>query len=158
MRDITPFLWFDTQAKEAADFYVSLFPEAEMLDTSYYGEDTPGVAGSVMTVTFKLRNQTFTAINGGPQFDFTPAISFAVDCETQDEIDLLWDKLGEGGTPMPCGWVSDKYKITWQIVPSILQELMGDEDEEKAYRVTQAMLKMGKLDIQGLKDAYDGKD
>jgi predicted 3-demethylubiquinone-9 3-methyltransferase (glyoxalase superfamily) len=157
MKDITPFLWFDTQAKEAADYYVSLFPDAEILDTSYYGSDTPGETGSVMTVSFRLRNLTFTALNGGPLYEFTPALSFAVDCETQDEIDRLWEKLGEGGVTMPCGWVSDKFGVTWQIVPSILMELMGDEDEEKANRVTQAMLKMGKLDIQGLKDAYDGK-
>ena len=158
MKDITPFLWFNTQAKEAADFYVSLFHEAEILDTSYYSEDTPEVPGRVMTVSFRLRNQIFTAINKGPQFEFTPAISFAIDCETQDEIDLLWDKLGEGGEAMPCGWVTDKYKLTWQIVPSIKRELMCDADEEKGYQVTQAMLKMGKLDIQGLKDAYDKKE
>lgn len=157
MKDITPFLWFDTQAKEAADFYVSLFPDAEILDTSYCGSDTPGETGSVMTVSFRLRNLTFTALNGGPQFDHTPAISFVVDCETQDEIDLLWKKLGEDGETMPCGWVTDRFHITWQIVPSILMELMGDKDEVKVYRVTQAMLKMGKLEIQGLKDAYDGK-
>lgn len=110
-----------------------------------------------MTVSFRLRNLTFTALNGGPQFDHTPAVSFAVDCETQDEIDLLWKKLGEGGETMPCGWATDRFHITWQIIPSILMELMGDEDEEKVYRVTQAMLKMGKLEIQGLQDAYDGK-
>lgn len=157
MKDITPCLWFDTQAKEAIDFYVSIFPESEILDESYLPSESPDEAGSLMLATIRLRNQIFTVINGGPQFQLTPAISFMVDCENQDEIDLLWDKLGEGGEHMSCGWVTDRYHITWQIVPSILGELMGSEDGEKAYRVSEAMMKMGKLDIQGLQDAYDGK-
>ncbi|MGB7594023.1 MAG: VOC family protein [Erysipelotrichaceae bacterium] len=157
MHNITPFLWFDTQAKEAADFYVSLFPDAELLDVSYYGSETPDEPGSIMSVTFRLRNLTFTALNGGPAYEFTPAVSFLVDCETQEEVDHLWDKLSEGGKAMQCGWVSDKFNLTWQIIPTILMELMGDEDEEKASRVTRAMMTMGKIDIQGLKDAYDGK-
>jgi predicted 3-demethylubiquinone-9 3-methyltransferase (glyoxalase superfamily) len=157
MKNITPFLWFDTQAKEAADYYVSVFPDAEILDTTHYPPDSPGDEGSVMVVSFRLRNLVFNALNGGPMYEHTPAVSFVVDCETQEEIDLLWDKLGKGGEYSQCGWLTDKFKITWQIVPTILEELMGDDDEEKANRVTQAMLQMVKLDIQALKDAYDGK-
>ncbi len=155
MQKITPFLWFDHQAEEAASFYTSLFNNSKILNVSRYGEGGPGAPGSVMTVTFQLAGQEFTALNGGPVFKFTDAISFFVHCETQEEIDFLWEKLTEGGEEEQCGWVKDKYGVTWQIVPNVLIELLGDKDPEKANRVTQAMLKMVKLDIAELKRAYE---
>ncbi len=157
MKKITPFLWFDDQAEEAMDFYLSVFPNSRVLNISRYGDDVPGPKGKVMTATFELNGQQFMVLNGGPQeFRFSEAISFFVDCETQEEVDRLWDKLTEGGEPGPCGWLKDKYGLSWQIVPAALGEMLGDPDPAKASRVMQAMLKMSKIEIDGLRQAYDG--
>ncbi len=157
MKKITPFLWFDDQAEEAMNFYVSVFPNSRVLNVSRYGDDAPGPKGTVMTATFELNGQQFMALNGGPQhFAFSEAISFFVDCENQEEVDRLWDKLTEGGEPGPCGWLKDKYGLSWQIVPAALGEMLGDQDPVKASRVLQAMLKMGKIEIAGLQKAYEG--
>jgi predicted 3-demethylubiquinone-9 3-methyltransferase (glyoxalase superfamily) len=157
MQKITPFLWFDDQAEEAAHFYTSIFKNSRIYGAARYGEDTPGPAGKVMTVSFELDGQQFTALNGGPVFQFTPAISFYVNCESQEEVDYYWNRLSEGGHEEQCGWLKDKYGVSWQIVPSVLGELMSDPDPEKSYRVTQAMLKMVKLDIAELRRAYEGR-
>lgn len=156
MQKITPFLWFDDKAEEAANLYVSLFPNSEILSTSRYSKEAPGETGSVMSITFRLAGEEFMALNGGPTYSFSPAISFFVNCETQEEIDLLWERLSEGGEQIQCGWLTDKFGVTWQIVPSILGRLMGDPDPAKAGRVTEAMLKMTKLEIEGLERAYEG--
>jgi predicted 3-demethylubiquinone-9 3-methyltransferase (glyoxalase superfamily) len=148
-------LWFDNQAEEAANFYTSIFNNSKILNVSRYGEEGPGEKGSVMTVTFQLEGQEFTALNGGPVFNFTPAISFFVNCETQNEVDHFWEKLSEGGEKGQCGWLEDKFGVSWQIVPMVLMELMQDKDAERSRRVTQAMLKMGKLDITELRRAYE---
>jgi predicted 3-demethylubiquinone-9 3-methyltransferase (glyoxalase superfamily) len=153
---ITPFLWFDNQAEEAANFYVSIFENSSIGKTSRYGDAGPGPKGSVMVVSFQLGGQEFTALNGGPQFKFTPAISFIVNCETQKEVDELWNKLSQGGRTDRCGWLQDKYGLSWQIVPTALGRLLGDADRGKANRVMQAMLQMTKLDIAGLERAYQG--
>jgi predicted 3-demethylubiquinone-9 3-methyltransferase (glyoxalase superfamily)/uncharacterized protein YndB with AHSA1/START domain len=153
---IAPFLWFDRNAEEAANFYVSLFPSSRIVGVSRYPEGSPGETGSVMTVTFELAGQKFIALNGGPEFAFTPAVSFVVDCATQPEVDALWDKLCAGGKAVQCGWVTDKFGLSWQIVPSVLDELLQDENEAKSAAVMQAMLQMIKLDIAELKKAYDG--
>jgi predicted 3-demethylubiquinone-9 3-methyltransferase (glyoxalase superfamily) len=155
MPKITPFLWFDNRAEEAMNFYVSIFKNSKILSVSRYGEGGPGEKGTVMTGTFQLDGQEFFALNGGPEFTFTPAISFFVNCETQQEVDELWDKLSEGGEKGRCGWLKDKYGLSWQIIPSVLGELMQDKDAEKANRVMQAMLQMDKLDIKILKQAYE---
>ena len=158
MKKITPFLWFDNQAEEAMNFYVSVFKNSRILGVSRYGDMGPGPKGQVMTATFELNGQEFTALNGGPvHFGFTEAISFYVDCETQQEVDDLWEKLTKEGEPGPCGWLKDKYGLSWQIVPSALGEMLGDEDPEKASRVMQAMLKMSKLDVAVLRQAYEGR-
>jgi predicted 3-demethylubiquinone-9 3-methyltransferase (glyoxalase superfamily) len=156
MQKISPFLWFDTQAEEAANFYVSIFDDSEILNVSRYGEGAPAPAGSAMSVTFALEGIEFQALNAGPQFTFTEAISFFVTAETQDEIDRLWSALGDGGEPGACGWIKDRFGLSWQIVPPVLGELLGDPDRVKAQRVMQAMLGMGKLEIAGLRAAYDG--
>jgi predicted 3-demethylubiquinone-9 3-methyltransferase (glyoxalase superfamily) len=155
MQRITPFLWFDGKAEEATNFYVSLFKNSKIGRVTRYGEGGPGPKGSVMSVSFQLEGQEFYALNGGPQFKFTPAISFFVNCETQQEVDELWDKLSAGGRKDRCGWLQDKYGLSWQIVPSVLGKLLGDKDPEKAKRVMQAMLQMDKLDIARLQQAYD---
>jgi predicted 3-demethylubiquinone-9 3-methyltransferase (glyoxalase superfamily) len=155
MPKITPFLWFDNRAEEAMNFYVSIFKNSKILSVSRYGEGGPGEKGTVMTGTFQLDGQEFFALNGGPEFTFTPAISFFVNCETQQEVDELWDKLSEGGEKGRCGWLKDKYGLSWQIIPSVLGELMQDKDAEKANRVMQAMLQMDKIDIKILKQAYE---
>jgi predicted 3-demethylubiquinone-9 3-methyltransferase (glyoxalase superfamily) len=152
---ITPFLWFDTQAEEAAHFYVSIFSNSKVVAVKRYGEGGPGPRGSVMTVVFELDGQRFTALNGGPLFKFTEAVSFSVSCQTQAEIDAFWEKLTEGGTGGQCGWLKDKYGLSWQINPSILAELLSDPDPEKSKRVMEAMLQMKKIDIAGLKHAAD---
>jgi predicted 3-demethylubiquinone-9 3-methyltransferase (glyoxalase superfamily) len=154
MQKITPFLWFDKQAEEAANLYVSLFPDSKVTSVSRYGDGMPLPKGTVMSVTFQLAGQEFMALNGGPAFKFTQAISFFVSCETQEEIDRLWSKLTEGGEPSQCGWLKDRFGLSWQIVPTVLSELIGDPNPEKAGRATQAMLKMGKLDIAELKRAH----
>jgi predicted 3-demethylubiquinone-9 3-methyltransferase (glyoxalase superfamily) len=157
MQKITPFLWFDHQAEEAVQLYTSLFKNSRIVNISRYGEAGPLPMGTVMTISFELDGQEFMALNGGAYTHFTPAISFFVNCETQAEVDRLWEKLSEGGETEQCGWLKDKFGISWQIVPTILGELMSNPDAEKVSRVTQAMLKMVKLDIQGLKDAYMGE-
>ncbi len=155
MQKITPFLWFDSQAEEAANFYASIFPRSRIVSISRYGEAGPGPQGSVMTVEFELDGQEFIALNGGPQFKFTEAISFSVDCKTQGEVDRFWGKLSEGGAEGPCGWLKDKYGLSWQINPTVLGEMLKDPDPEKSRRVMEAMLQMKKIDIKGLKQAYE---
>jgi predicted 3-demethylubiquinone-9 3-methyltransferase (glyoxalase superfamily) len=150
MQKVTPFLWFDGKAEEAMNFYVSIFKNSMIANVSRAG---PG--GPVMACTFQLEGQEFIALNGGPQFSFTPAISFLVSCETQQEVDELWGKLTEGGEEGRCGWLKDKYGLSWQIIPSVLGKMMHDKDPEKAKRVTQAMLQMRKIDINTLKHAYE---
>lgn len=155
MSKIVPSLWFDHQAEEAMRFYVSIFENSKIGTIARYSEAGPGPAGSVMTVTFELDGQEFMAINGGPVFTFSPAISFLINCETQAEVDYFWEKLSEGGSKEQCGWLKDKYGVSWQIVPTILGRLMQDKDAEKSRRVAETMLKMQKLDIQALQQAYD---
>jgi len=155
MQKITPFLWFDDQAEEAMNFYVSIFKNSKIVSVTRYGEGGPRPKGMVMTATFQLNGQEFMALNGGPEFTFTEAISFFVNCETQQEVDELWEKLSEGGEKGQCGWLKDKYGVSWQIVPSALGELMNDKDPEKSKRVMEAMLQMNKIDIQTLKQAYE---
>jgi predicted 3-demethylubiquinone-9 3-methyltransferase (glyoxalase superfamily) len=157
MQKITPFLWFNDQAEEAMNFYVSLFKDSKIVNVSRYGEGGPRPKGTVMIATFQLNGQEFTALNGGPEFKFTEAISFFVDCKTQEEVDYLWEKLSDGGEKGQCGWLKDKYGLSWQIVPSALGELMNDKDPEKSKRVMEAMLQMSKIDIKTLKQAYDRK-
>ena len=154
MKKISPFLWFDDKAEEAMNFYISIFNNSKILSVNRYGEGGPGPKGRVMTATFQLDGQEFTALNGGPQFTFTEAISFYVDCETQQEVDELWEKLSEGGEKGQCGWLKDKYGLSWQIVPSVLGEMLQDKNPEKAKNVMKAMLQMDKIDIPTLKKAY----
>lgn len=156
MQKIEPFLWFNDQAEEAARFYTSIFKNSKIDSIARYGEEGPGPKGTVMIVTFHLNGQQFMALNGGPMFSFTPAISLYVNCETQDEVDNLWNKLSEGGEQQQCGWLKDKYEVSWQIVPTALGEMTQSKDPEKRKRVMQAMLKMNKLDIKALKEAYEG--
>jgi len=153
MNPITPFLWFDGKAEEAANFYTSVFRNSKILDAMRYGEAGPGPKGSVMSITFELDGQPFIALNGGPQFTFSPAISFFVKCDSQPEVDELWEKLSAGGEKIQCGWLRDKYGISWQIVPAILGELLRDKDPAKSTRVMKAMMQMVKLDIETLKRA-----
>jgi predicted 3-demethylubiquinone-9 3-methyltransferase (glyoxalase superfamily) len=155
MQKIRPFLWFDTQAEEAARFYVSIFENSRIVTTTRYGEAGPGPKGSVMTVVFELAGQELIALNGGPHFKFNEAISLSVDCKTQEEVDRYWEKLSQGGEQGPCGWLKDRYGLSWQIVPSALGELLGDPDPAKAKRVMEAMLEMKKLDIAGLRRAHE---
>jgi len=148
MQKITTFLWFNGQAEEAMHFYVSIFKNSKVLSVTRYGDAGPGPKGSVMSATFQLEGQTFYALNGGPQYTFTPAISLFVSCETQAEVDELWQKLLQGGRPNRCGWLQDKYGLSWQIIPSALGKMLGDKDPQKANRVMQAMLQMDKIDIR----------
>jgi predicted 3-demethylubiquinone-9 3-methyltransferase (glyoxalase superfamily) len=150
---ITTFLWFDDNAEEAVNFYTSIFKNSKILSMSRYGEAGPGPAGKVMTATFQLEGQEFMALNGGPLFKFTEAISLFVTCKTQEEVDELWAKLSAGGKEGQCGWLKDKFGLSWQIIPSALGELIGDKDPKKAQRVMQTMLQMKKIDIAGLKRA-----
>src|SRR3989454_6173701 len=156
MQKITPFLWFDDKAEEAMNFYVSIFKNSKAGSVSRYGEAGPGPKGTVMVATFQLEGQEFMALNGGPHFKFTEAVSFLVNCETQEEVDELWEKLSQGDKGGRCGWLKDKYGLSWQIVPTVLGKLMQDKDAEKAKRVMNAVLQMEKLDINRLKQAYDG--
>jgi predicted 3-demethylubiquinone-9 3-methyltransferase (glyoxalase superfamily) len=162
IQKITPCLWFDDQAEEAARFYTSIFRNSKITGVTRYGEAGQEIhgkkPGTAMTVTFILDGQTFTALNGGPVFKFSEAVSFQVDCGTQDEVDRFWNALSEGGDPaaQQCGWLKDKYGVSWQIIPNVLPGMIGDPDPEKARRATEAMLKMKKLDIGGLKRAYEG--
>jgi predicted 3-demethylubiquinone-9 3-methyltransferase (glyoxalase superfamily) len=157
MQKITPFLWFDHQAEEAVQFYTSIFKNSKVENMSRYGEAGPGPAGTVMSATFQLEGQKFMALNGGPHFKFTEAISLFVDCKTQEEVDELWEKLSAGGEKSRCGWLKDKFGLSWQIIPSVLGELLQDEDDEKSGRVLEAMLQMDKIDINALKQAYEGR-
>ncbi|MBF6595252.1 MAG: VOC family protein [Thermaceae bacterium] len=157
MQKIVTFLWFDHQAEEAVNFYTSLFADSKVLSVARYGDAGPGPKGSVMTVNFQLEGREFIALNGGPQFKFSEAISLFVNCKTQEEVDALWAKLSEGGEEGPCGWLKDKYGLSWQIVPTTLFELMRDPDPEKSKRVMQAMLQMKKIDTDGLRRAYEGR-
>jgi predicted 3-demethylubiquinone-9 3-methyltransferase (glyoxalase superfamily) len=155
MNKITPFLWFDDKAEEAMNFYVSIFKNSKVLDISRYGKNAPYPEGTAFLVTFQLDGQNVMALNAGPEFKFTEAISMYVNCETQAEVDTLWEKLSEGGEESQCGWLKDKYGLSWQIVPTALGRLMGDKDPEKASRVMQAMLQMSKIDIKKLQEAYE---
>ena len=157
MQKITPFLWFDGKAEEAMNFYISIFKNSKVGKVTRYGDAGPGPKGTVMSATFQLEGQEFMALNGGPQFTFTPAISFFVNCEAQQEVDALWEKLSEGGKKERCGWLKDKYGLSWQIIPSTLGKMLGDKDPEKSKRVMQAMLQMDKIDIKRLQEAYEGK-
>jgi predicted 3-demethylubiquinone-9 3-methyltransferase (glyoxalase superfamily) len=154
MQKITPFLWFDGKAEEAMNFYVSIFKNSKIVNVTRYGEAGPGPKGTVMSATFQLDGQEFFALNGGPQFTFSPAISFFVNCQTQQEVDELWEKLSEGGEKLRCGWLKDKYGLSWQVIPSALGEMLQDKDAQKSKRVMQAMLQMDKIDIKRLKQAY----
>jgi predicted 3-demethylubiquinone-9 3-methyltransferase (glyoxalase superfamily) len=153
MQKITPFLWFDGKAEEAANFYTSIFPNSKIVSMMRSSEAGPGPKGSVMSATFELQGQEFIALNGGPMFTFSPAISFFVHCETQEEVDKFWEKLSEGGEKQRCGWLKDKFGVSWQIVPTVLGQLLQDKDGEKSKRVMNAMLQMDKLDIASLKRA-----
>jgi predicted 3-demethylubiquinone-9 3-methyltransferase (glyoxalase superfamily) len=157
MQRITPFLWFDGKAEEAAKFYTSIFKNSKIESLTRYPDGSPGPAGTVMTVSLRLDGQEFVALNGGPVFKFNEAISFVVNCETQDEVDYFWEKLSAGGKEVQCGWLKDKYGVSWQIVPTILNELLKDKDAETSKRVMQAVLSMVKLDIAGLKKAAERK-
>lgn len=156
MQKITTFLWFNDKAEEAAKFYVALFKNSKIETIARYGDAGPGPKGSVMTVVFTLDGQQFIALNGGPVFSFTPAISLMVNCETQEEVDRLWDKLLEGGKPDRCGWLQDRYGLSWQVIPTALGKLMSDPDPQKSRRVMEAMLKMDKIDSRKLEEAYAG--
>ncbi len=153
MQKIVTNLWFDTKAEEAANYYCSIFKNSEVLKVTHYGEAGPRAAGMVLTVTFQLDGQEFTALNGGPEFKFNEAVSLLVNCESQGEVDTLWDKLSEGGEEGPCGWLKDKYGLSWQIIPTRLEELLQDEDSDRANRVMKAMLQMSKIDIETLEKA-----
>jgi predicted 3-demethylubiquinone-9 3-methyltransferase (glyoxalase superfamily) len=155
MQTITPFLWFDGQAEEAMNFYVSIFKNSRIGKVSRYGDAGPGPKGSVMTAEFELDGQKFIALNGGPMFKFNESISFMVNCETQQEVDELWNKLVEGGTESQCGWLKDKFGLSWQIIPSALSQMLGDKDPRKSANVMKAMLQMKRIDIAGLKRAYE---
>jgi predicted 3-demethylubiquinone-9 3-methyltransferase (glyoxalase superfamily) len=154
-KKITTFLTFDGRAEEAVDFYTSVFDGSKVLGKSHYGEAGPGPAGSMMSATFELAGQEFVALNGGPSFTFSQGISLFVDCETQDEVDELWEALSEAGEKGPCGWLTDKFGVSWQIIPRTLGELLNDEDPEKAQRVMNAMLQMSKIEIEGLRQASE---
>jgi predicted 3-demethylubiquinone-9 3-methyltransferase (glyoxalase superfamily) len=155
MQKINPFMWFDSQAEDAAIFYTSIFPNSKITNVGRYGEGSPGKPGSVMNANFQLNGQDFIALNGGPVYTFSEAISFFVNCETQAEVDHLWEKLSEGGKEIQCGWLTDKFGVTWQIIPTILGKLLSDPDPIKAQHVMQAMLKMVKIDSALLQQAYD---
>ena len=155
MQKLTPFLWFNDQAEEAAKYYVSIFDNSKFIGVTRYGDTGPGPAGSVMTASFVLRGQEFTALNGGPQFSFTPAISFVVYCEDQAEIDRYWEKLSEGGRKVECGWLTDKYGLSWQIVPTLVMKLLAEGDDAKTERVMKKIMQMQKLEIAPLKEAYE---
>lgn len=157
MQKVTPFLWFDNQAEEAANYYVSIFPNSKVGAISRYGESGPGPKGTVMVAEFQLDGQEFTALNGGPQFKFTEAISFVVNCETQEEVDYYWEKLLQGGKEQQCGWLKDKYGLSWQIVPTVFIEMMRDKDTAKTERLMKAVMQMVKPDIATMKRAFEGE-
>jgi predicted 3-demethylubiquinone-9 3-methyltransferase (glyoxalase superfamily) len=154
--DIVPFLWFDGEAEAAAEFYTSVFENSRILSVSRYTEAAPGETGSVMAVDFELAGQRFTALNGGPQYKFTEAVSFMITCESEAELDHYWERLTDGGKPGPCGWLKDRFGLSWQVVPEGMIELFSSEDREAASRAMGAMMKMSKLDIVALREAFDG--
>ena len=156
MQKITPFLWFNDNAEEAVNFYVSLFPNSRIVDESRYGEGGPGPSGSIMSMSFELEGQEFMALNGGPAFRFNEAISFMVKCRTQTEVDFYWEKLSAGGEEQPCGWLKDRFGVSWQIIPDALTQALSDPDPEKAQRSVQAMLQMKKIDIAAIERARAG--
>lgn len=153
---ITPFLWFDNEAEDAANFYTSLFPNSRIVTVTHYGQAGPRPAGTVMTVAFELNGQRFTALNGGPEPKFNHAVSFVINCEDQDEVDRYWQSLSDGGQEVACGWLTDRFGLSWQVVPDGLIELITDVDPERAERATEAMLSMTKLDIEAIRRAADG--
>jgi predicted 3-demethylubiquinone-9 3-methyltransferase (glyoxalase superfamily) len=155
MPALTPMLWFDTEAEQAAEFYTSVFPRSKIVEVTRYGSAGPRSEGMVMTVAFELDGQTFVALNGGPDFSFSEAISFVVDCETQEEVDTYWEALSDGGEEGPCGWLKDRFGVSWQVTPTALPKLLADPDTEKAQRVMAAMLEMRKIDIEGLERAAE---
>jgi predicted 3-demethylubiquinone-9 3-methyltransferase (glyoxalase superfamily) len=157
MQKITPFLWFDKDAEDAAKFYTSIFKNSKVGKIARYGDAGPGPKGSVMTVEFELNGEQFVALNGGPEFKFTEAISFVVNCESQEEIDYFWGKLTAGGQEVQCGWLKDKFGLSWQIVPTAIGKMLSDPDPAKSQRVMKAMLEMIKIDLPTLQRAYDGK-
>ncbi len=157
MQKITPYLWFDGQAEEAATYYTSILKNSRILDVKRFGAGGPLPEGTVMSVTFELEGLEFVALNGGPEFKFNEAISFHVSCQTQDEVDELWERFSEGGEKGPCGWLKDRFGVSWQIIPTALEELLSDPDPEKSSRVMKAMFGMSKIDIQGLRDAYEAR-
>lgn len=156
IQTITPFLWFDHQAEEAANFYTSIFPNSKIIKVVRYGEAGPGPAGTAMTVAFQLDGQAFVALNGGPHFQFSEAISFVVNCQTQAEVDRYWDRLSAGGTQVQCGWLKDRFGVSWQVVPTALSDLLSDPEPARSQRVMKALMTMKKLDIQALKQAHEG--
>lgn len=156
MPKITPNLWFDGQAELTAEFYIGIFPNSRITGITHYGEAGPGPAGTVLTVEFELDGQTFIGINGGPQFTFDEAISFMIGCADQEEVDYYWDKLSDGGEEGPCGWLKDKYGLSWQVVPGGMQEMLNDPDQARGQRAMKAMLGMKKLDLAALRAAADG--
>jgi predicted 3-demethylubiquinone-9 3-methyltransferase (glyoxalase superfamily) len=156
MQQIVPNLWFDTEAEEAADFYVSVFDNSRIVNVTHYTEAGPREAGTVMTVEFELDGHRFVGINGGPQFKFDEAVSFAVECESQEEIDYFWERLADGGEEGPCGWVRDRFGLSWQVVPTGMEELFADPDKSKAERAMRAMLQMRKIDVAALREAAEG--
>jgi predicted 3-demethylubiquinone-9 3-methyltransferase (glyoxalase superfamily) len=155
MPAITPFLWFDTEGREAAEFYTSVFPNSRITEVTHYGSAGPRPEGTVMTVAFELDGRQFVALNGGPDFKFNEAVSFLVSCKGQDEVDHFWNRLSEGGEEGPCGWLKDRYGLSWQVVPTVLDELLTGPDRDKAQRVMAAMMKMGKIEIEGLERAAE---
>ena len=157
MQKITPCLWFDTEGEDAARFYTSVFPNSRIVDVAHYGSAGPRPEGTVMAVSFELDGQKFVALNGGPQFTFSEAISFQIDCESQEEVDAYWSELSAGGEEGPCGWLKDQFGLSWQVVPKILPEMLMDDDIDKSNRAMKAMLGMKKLDIAALKRAFDGE-
>ena len=157
MHKITPFLWFDHEAEEAMNFYTSIFKNSKKGRVTRYGDGGPAPKGTVMTAHFEIEGQPFIALNGGPHYKLNPAVSFLVDCKTQEEVDHLWSKLSDGGQTLQCGWVTDKFGVTWQIIPSVLTELMNDKDPQKSQRVVNAMMQMIKIDVEALKRAYADK-
>jgi predicted 3-demethylubiquinone-9 3-methyltransferase (glyoxalase superfamily) len=156
MPDITPWLWFDTEGQEAAEYYTSIFPNSRITEVTHYNEAGPRAAGTVLTVTFELDGKRFAALNGGPEFTFNEAVSFLIDCADQAEVDYYWERLGDGGEHGPCGWLKDRYGVSWQVIPRRLDELIRDSDPETSQRVMAAMLKMGKIEVDKLEEAAAG--
>jgi predicted 3-demethylubiquinone-9 3-methyltransferase (glyoxalase superfamily) len=156
MPDITPWLWFDTEGQEAAEYYTSIFPNSRITEVTHYNEAGPRAAGTVLTVTFELDGKRFAALNGGPDFKFNEAVSFLIDCADQAEVDYYWERLGDGGEHGPCGWLKDRYGVSWQVIPRRLEELLRDSDPEVSQRVMAAMLQMGKIEVDKLEEAAAG--